>query len=81
MKIRIDVDLTPAEARAFFGLADLKPMQDALMADVEERMKEALANMSPEALVKTWMPVGIEGFEQLRKTFWSNLAGDAGEKE
>ena len=81
MKIRIDVDCTPVEARAFFGLADLKPVQDALMADVEERMKEALANMSPEAIVKTWMPVGIEGFEQLRKTLWPNLAGGADKKE
>ena len=32
MKITVNVDCTPDEARHFFGLPDVKPMQDALDA-------------------------------------------------
>ena len=35
MKITINVDCTPAEAREFFGLPDLRPLQAAWLAEVE----------------------------------------------
>ena len=73
MKIRVNIDCTPEEARAFFGLPDVKPMQDAMMAEVEERLKANLAAMDPETLINTWLPASIEGFEQLQKMFWSHL--------
>jgi hypothetical protein len=28
MKIKLDIDCTPEEMRAFFGLPDVKPMQE-----------------------------------------------------
>jgi len=31
MKVTIDIDCTPAEARAFFGLPDVQPLQTAVM--------------------------------------------------
>ena len=80
MKISIDIDCTPDEARTFFGLPDLKPMQDAVMKEIEERMKAALAGMGPDAMLRTWMPAGLEGLEKMQRAFWSNLAGGAGGK-
>lgn len=73
MKITVDVDCTPEEARAFFGLPDVKPMQDVLMKKVEERMITNLDAVSPEALLKTWLPAGVQGIEQLQKMFWAGL--------
>ena len=35
MKIKIEVDCTPEEARNFFGLPNVKPMQEAVMAESE----------------------------------------------
>jgi hypothetical protein len=35
MKITINVDCTPAEAREFLGLPDLRPLQAAWLAEVE----------------------------------------------
>ena len=35
MKITVDIDCTPEEARHFFGLPDVKPMQDALMQQIQ----------------------------------------------
>ena len=40
-----------------------------------ERMQMALAQTDPDVLMKTWLPVGMAGFEQLQKMFWSNLSG------
>lgn len=71
MKVTVDIECTPEEARAFFGLPDVKPMQDALMKKVEDRMAANIDAMAPEALLKTWMPAGVQGLEQLQKMYWS----------
>ncbi|MFZ1414035.1 MAG: DUF6489 family protein [Defluviicoccus sp.] len=75
MKVHVDIDCTPEEARALFGLPDVQPMQNALMKEIEVRMKKALGAMEPEALVKTWLPVSIQGFEEWQKFVWSRLTG------
>lgn len=75
MKIKIDIDCTPDEARTFFGLPDVKPMQESLMAELQERISANLAAMDPESLIKTWMPMSLQGFEQMQKAFWSQMAG------
>ena len=74
MKITVDVDCTPEEARNFLGLPDVKPMQDAMMAEIEGRMKATLVAMEPEALLRTWLPAQVQGMEQLQKMFWSQFA-------
>ncbi len=79
MKITFDVDCTPEEARTFLGLPDVKPMQDSLMAKIEDRMSANLDAMSPEALLKTWLPAGVQGMEQLQKMFWTAFQS-AGQK-
>ena len=73
MKITVDVDCTPEEARAFFGLPDVRPMQEALMKQLQDRMSASLSAMDPETMMRTWMPAGIQGFEQLQKMFWSQM--------
>ncbi len=73
MKITFDVDCTPEEARIFFGLPEVKPMQDALLKKIEDRMAANLDAMSPEALLRTWLPAGVQGMEQLQKMFWAGL--------
>lgn len=75
MKVHIDIDLTPEEARTLFGLPDVKPMQKALMDDIEARMKKALTAMEPDALIRTWLPAGIQGLEQWQKFVWSRMTG------
>lgn len=57
MKITVDIDCTPAEARQFIGLPDFEPMQKAAMAQIEKKMLAELEMFSPEALFKTWLPM------------------------
>ncbi|HSI01624.1 MAG TPA: DUF6489 family protein [Reyranella sp.] len=85
MKVNVEVTCTPEEARAFFGLPDLKPMQERVMAEIEERMRSGLNAMNPEAVFKTWLPAsmqGVEQMQQMQQAFWSQLANIAqGKKE
>ena len=75
MKITVDVDCTPEEARAFLGLPDVKPMQEQLMGELQERMAANIRAMEPEALLRTWLPATLKGFEQLQEMFISQMAG------
>ncbi len=75
MKISIDIDCTPEEARRFLGLPDVQPMQDAIMKDVQDRLSANIAGMDPETMLKTWLPAGLQGLEQLQKMFWSQITG------
>jgi hypothetical protein len=77
MKISIDIDCTPLEARRFLGLPDVEAMQKAMMDQLQERMMSALASTDPEMLMKTWLPAGLAGFEQLQKMFWAAAEGAA----
>lgn len=78
MKIHMDVDLTPDEARTLFGLPDVKPLQKAMMAEVEIRMKKALTAMEPDALLKMWLPASVQSMEQWQKFIWSRMTGAKG---
>lgn len=75
MKITINVDCTPEEARTFLGLPDVQPMQAAMMQQLQERMSANLAAMEPETLMKTWLPLGMENMEQLQRFFWTQMTG------
>lgn len=85
MKVNVTVDCTPEEARAFFGLPDLGPMQQRVLNEIEERLRSSLNSMSPEAIFKTWIPAsmqGVEQMQQMQQAFWSQLANIAtGKKE
>ncbi len=74
MKISIDVDCSPEEARAFLGLPDVAPMQAGVMEELGKRMSAGLEAMDPEVLMKTWMPLGLQGLEQAQKMFWSQMS-------
>ena len=75
MKFKLDIDCTPEEARAFFGLPDVKPLQEALLPEVEERLRATLQAMDSEAMLKTWLPATLKGFEQLQEVFLAQMAG------
>jgi hypothetical protein len=74
MKITVNIDCTPDEARAFLGLPDVKPMQEELLAELQERLRNNIRAMDPEAMLKTWLPATLKGFEQLQEMFLAQLA-------
>lgn len=73
MKVTFDIDCTPAEARAFFGLPDVTPMQERLMKELEDKMHENLKSMDPAEIVQTWLPATIQGWGDMQKMFWEQM--------
>jgi len=81
MKFTINCDCTPEEARAFFGLPDFQPMQEALLTDMQEKMQKNMNAMDPENLMKMWFPQngpaafggGMQAFTDLQKTIWDQM--------
>ena len=75
MKINVEIDCTPQEARAFLGLPDVQPMQEKLLADLQERMAATLRAMEPQEMMKLWLAPGVEGFGNLYETFMRMAGG------
>lgn len=77
MKVTIDIECTPEEARTFFGLPDVQPMQKAMMDEMQKRMEAGMSSMDMDNLMKLWMPGStpnaVPGFEQFQKLFWDSM--------
>jgi len=71
MKVTVEIDCTPEEARRFLGLPDLQPMQEAVLAKVQQQMLEGVTALSPEALMKAWLPLAPQTPEQMRDAMTS----------
>ena len=67
MKMNVEVDCTPAEARAFLGLPDVTPLNEAMIAEMQKRMQANVAAMQPEELMKTWTSFGLQAQDQFRR--------------
>jgi 3-methyladenine DNA glycosylase/8-oxoguanine DNA glycosylase len=67
MKVTVEVDCTPIEARSFLGLPDVTPLNDHLVSEMQKRFDSNVAMMQPEELMKSWMSFGGVAQEQFFK--------------
>jgi hypothetical protein len=58
MKLTINVDCTPEEARAFLGLPNVEPLNDTLVNAVKQRIEQNIELVSPEFYLKQWYSLG-----------------------
>ena len=68
MKVTVEIDCTPLEARQFFGLPDVQPMQALVMAEVEKKVLAQMETFSPDGLMRAWfaaMPQNAEWFRDM----------------
>ena len=76
MKVTIEMDMTPQEARAFMGLPDVARLQTKMLDDMQARMKAAFDAGDPDGMMKAWMPLGgAEAFSKFQKLMWDSAAG------
>jgi len=86
MKITIDIDCSPKEAREFLGLPDIEPLQQAFMANMQEKMAAGLSNEDMAKMFDLWMTPGLEqasknmgqNIEAFQNMFWN--AAKSGDK-
>ncbi|GEP07789.1 DUF6489 family protein [Methylobacterium oxalidis] len=69
MKVKVEIDCTPEEARTFFGLPDVQPLQAKILAEMERRILAEMDCFSPEALLRSWMSLAPQGAEQVQDAF------------
>ena len=81
MKIKLDIDCTAEEARRFLGLPDVQPLQQTLLQEVQERMSANIKAMDLKAMIDTWLPATVKGFEQLQQIFMEQMARRSGDKK
>jgi hypothetical protein len=71
MNVKIEIDCTPTEARAFLGLPDISTLNDHMVAEMQKRMDANIAMLQPDELLKTWTALGGQAQEQFRKLMMS----------
>jgi len=77
MKVNVEIDCTPQEARAFFGLPDVTPLNEQLVEEMSKRMSANMEALEPEALMRGWMTFGGEWQKQFMDLM-SKAAGGTG---
>jgi hypothetical protein len=73
MKVNITVDCTPEEARAFMGLPNVAPIQEAAMKKMQEQMEKATQGMDMESMMKMLFPVRPDNLAEMQKAFWAQF--------
>jgi Family of unknown function (DUF6489) len=79
MKITIDVECSPEEARRFLGLPDVAAINETLAKEIGARLSAAAGAMDPEAMLKAWLPDAAGSLGEMQKAFWAQFAGGAGD--
>jgi hypothetical protein len=78
MKVTVEVECTPVEARTFLGLPDVTTLNDHMIAEMQKRMDANMAALAPDELMKTWMSFGMGAQEQFRKLMTAAATGAMG---
>jgi len=81
MKVTIDIDCTPEEARHFLGLPNVEKIHEAVLEEMRKRVSKGLTGEDMQALMKLWMPFGGKGLEDMQKMFWAAASGGATPKK
>jgi hypothetical protein len=69
MKITIDTECTPEEARRFLGLPDLSPVHDAYITRMQRMIEEGVQSGDIESFLRNWGPMGDAGMAMWRQMF------------
>jgi hypothetical protein len=67
MKMTVEVDCTPEEARRFLGLPDVGVLNDHMVNEMKKRIDSNMTLLAPDELMKNWMAFGTGAQEHFRK--------------
>jgi hypothetical protein len=67
MKVTVDFDCTPEEARRFMGLPDLTPVHQAYVERMQKAASEAFTPAAVTELMKHWGPMSEAGMNIWRQ--------------
>lgn len=67
MKISVDVDCTPEEARRFMGLPDMSPIHEAYLARMRGAIEQGITPDMIQSMMQSWAPMGDAGMKLWRQ--------------
>jgi hypothetical protein len=67
MKVTVDIDCTPEEARRFMGLPDLGSVHAVYLAKMERMIDEGISVDNVDQMVRAWSPMGDAGMAMWRQ--------------
>lgn len=79
MKVTVEIDCTPAEARQFLGLPDVEVLQKKIMSEVEQRMLAEMDRFSPESTLKGWLNFSPASMGPMQEAFGKLFQPNLGE--
>lgn len=75
MKVTVDVDCTPAEARNFLGLPDVTPIHDKYIKTVLDTFDGVGSIEQMETMFKSFSPMGDAGMRLFKQMMDIGLTG------
>lgn len=69
MKINVEIDCTPEEARRAIGLPDFTPVHDRYVANLVDALEKGPSPEMVESLIRSWAPMGEASLTAWRKLF------------
>jgi hypothetical protein len=74
MKVTVDVDCTPEEARRFLGLPDLTPVHQAYVERMQKAVTEGLSPETFTEMARSWGPMSEAGMS-MWKAMMEGMSG------
>ncbi|MDB5699141.1 MAG: hypothetical protein JWN69_1945 [Alphaproteobacteria bacterium] len=75
MKVSVDIDCTPEEARRFLGLPDLAPVHEAYVETMRKAMSDGIAPEAVADAIRKWGPMS-ENMSAMWKTMFDQMGFD-----
>jgi hypothetical protein len=58
MKVSIEIDLTPTEARELMGMPNMTAIQDVFVGMAKDKLEKTTSLVDLEPMLKTWTGIG-----------------------
>jgi hypothetical protein len=80
MKINIEIDVSPEEARHFFGLPDVAPIQDKLVERVQAQIEATSDPAYLGKLASQLVAGGVQSVDAFQRTFFDLVSAGSKRK-
>lgn len=78
MKVTVNVDCTPEEARSFLGLPDLTPVHEKYVSSVLGAMDGAVNLEQMDKMIRAFAPMGDASMRMFQRMMEIGLSGAGG---
>ncbi|MEQ1929005.1 MAG: DUF6489 family protein [Parvularculaceae bacterium] len=82
MRVTLNIDCTPEEARAFFGMPDVAPLNKMVVDEMTKRAKDNMDTLAdPERFMTQMIAMSGKGIEGFQSLVGAAMAGAAPKKK